>query len=513
MSKRRFEMYQYRQVLVRMRQGDADRDIERSGLMGRKKLSRLRKTALDRGWLSPENQPPEDAELAAVFKERPLPASCISRLIGYRDEVAAWAQAGVAGTAIYAALVRNHGYAGSYSSVRRLLKSIDMSAPAAATSRLDFEPGDAVQVDFGAGPMITDAMTGVSFKTWFFVMTMAWSRHQYAEFVRDQTVATWLACHRHAFEWFGGVVKRVIIDNPKCAITRACIRDPEVQRAYAECAEGYGFKIAPCPPADPRKKGIVESGVKYVKRNFLPLREFRSLVDANRQLAEWVMSTAGNRCHGTTREKPLTRFTSVEQALLLPLPVVPPILATWVKVKVHPDAHVKLKYCLYSVPFRLVGQDLWLRATPTTVQLFHNHQLVATHPHIKDPGLRSTVRDHMPPEALAYHLQDPQWCLQEATRIGSACAALIEALFADRVLDNLRAAQGILRFAKPYGAVRVEAACARALSFASPRYRTVKTILAKGLDQQAAQSSFDALADTYTRGGRFYRDTKSQFSH
>jgi hypothetical protein len=105
MSKRRFE-YQYRQVLVRMRQGDADRDIERSGLMGRKKLARLRKTALDRGWLLLENPPPEDAELAAVFQERSLPASSISGLIGYRDQIATWVQAGVAGTAIHAALVR-----------------------------------------------------------------------------------------------------------------------------------------------------------------------------------------------------------------------------------------------------------------------------------------------------------------------------------------------------------------------------------------------------------------------
>ena len=65
---------------------------------------------------------------------------------------------------------------------------------------------------------------------------------------------------------------RVIIDNPKCAITRACIRDPEVQRAYAELAEGYGFKIDPCPPGDPQKKSRVEAGVKYIKRSFLPLR-------------------------------------------------------------------------------------------------------------------------------------------------------------------------------------------------------------------------------------------------
>lgn len=506
-------MYQYRQVLVRMRQGDADRDIERSGLMGRKKLSRLRKTALDRGWLTAERPLPEDAELAVVFEKRPLPASCISSLTDHRERVAAWVQAGVAGTAIHAALARNHGYAGSYSSVRRLLQSIDAVTPKASTSRLDFEPGEAAQVDFGAGPVITDAMTGASCKTWFFVMTLAWSRHQYVEFVRDQTVETWLACHRRAFEWFGGVASRVIIDNPKCAITRACTRDPEVQRAYAECAEGYGFRISPCPPADPRKKGIVEAGVKYVKRNFLPLREFRSIADANQQVADWVMAVAGNRCHGTTREQPLTRFTSVEKAVLLPLPAVPPVLATWVKVTVHPDAHVKFGHCLYSAPFRLVGQALWLRATHTSVQVFHEHQLVASHPRLKEPGKRSTVRDHLPPEALAYLQRDPQWCLETATRIGSACAALIEALFADRVLDNLRAAQGVVRLVKPYGAARLEAACARALSFGSPRYRTVKTILAKGLDQQAAQASFDSLTETYTRGGRFCRDTKSLLTH
>lgn len=481
--------------------------------MGRKKLSRLRQTADERHWLLPDQPLPEDGELAVVFKKHPLPASCVSTLVDHRERIASWVQAGIRGTAIHAALKRNHGYTGSYSAVRRMLQLIAADTPPKATTILDFAPGEASQVDFGAGPLITDAITGTVFKTWFFVMTLCWSRHQYAEFVLDQTVATWLECHRHAFEWFGGVVGRVIIDNPKCAITRASIRDPEVQRAYAECAEGYGFRIAPCPPADPKKKGIVESGVKYVKGNFMPLRDFRSLADANRQLADWAMSEAGNRCHGTTREKPLTRFIKVEKELLQPLPTVVPVLASWTKVMVHPDGHVQLDKALYSVPFRLVGQTLWLRATRTMVQLFHEHALVASHPHLAKPGLRSTVRDHQPPEALAYLLHDPQWCLQEAARIGSACAALVEALFADRVLDNLRAAQGVLRLGKTYGAQRLEATCTRALSFASPRYRTVKTILAKGLDQQPVQTSFDTLAETYTRGGRFCRDTKSLLPH
>lgn len=155
--------------------------------------------------------------------------------------------------------------------------------------------------------MLPDA-DGVLTRTWAFVMTLAFSRHQYVEFVWDQTVATWLGCHRRAFEWFGAVPARVIIDNPKCAITRACAYDPVVQRAYAECAEGYGFRIDPCPPADPAKKGIVEAGVKYVKGNFLPLRQFRDFTDLNAQARDWVMQEAGRRIHGTTRKAPLALF-------------------------------------------------------------------------------------------------------------------------------------------------------------------------------------------------------------
>jgi hypothetical protein len=281
-----------------------------------------------------------------------------------------------------------------------------------------------------------------------------------------------------------------------------------VQRAYAECAEGYGFRIDPCPPHDPQKKGIVESGVKYIKRSFLPLREFRSLADANRQLSDWVMGEAGNRCHGTTREKPLTRFLD-EKSMLQSLPDRPPVLAVWAKVKVHRDGHIQFDKSLYSVPFRLMGQTLWLKASAQVITLYRDQEPVASHPRQTRPGSRSTVQDHLPPEALAWNLQDTQWCLREAQRIGPQCHALIQALFADAVLVNLRAAQAVLRLEKTYGRQRLEDACARAVSFGSLRYRSVKAILAKGLDQATHHPAVDTpLADTYTHGGRFCRDPK-----
>jgi transposase len=284
-------MYQYRQILVRMRQGDSDRDIARAKTMGRKKVAQLREIARERDWLAVDSPIPDEQTLAAVLgRKEILPSSCLSTLEPWRKQVTQWRAAGIQGTTIHATLMRNHGYAGSYSSVYRFLMQLDAVEDPDVPLRLDFKPAEAVQVDFGAGPLLTDVYTGEVFKTWFFVMTLCWSRHQYAEFVRDQTVATWLGCHRRAFEAFSGVPTRIIIDNAKCAITKACYYEPEVQRAYGECAEGYGFRIDACPPRDPQKKGIVESGVKYIKRGFVPLREFRDLADANQQLQAWVMA-------------------------------------------------------------------------------------------------------------------------------------------------------------------------------------------------------------------------------
>jgi transposase len=502
-------MFQYRAVLLRLRQGDSDRDVARSRLMGRPKVAALRALAAQHGWLVADTPLPEDGEIAAVLGQARRARSTISTVEPFREVVSRWAEQGVGGVAIHAALCREHGYTGSYSAVRRMLGTLAATRPPEATVRLQFAPGEAAQVDFGAGPKLFDPARDEVRRTWAFVMTLCFSRHQYVEFVWDQTVATWLGCHRRAFEWFTAVPARIIIDNPKCAITKACSRDPLVQRAYAECAEGYGFKIDPCPPADPQKKGIVEAGVKYVKGNFLPTRSFRDLADLNVQARSWVMAEAGVRIHGTTRTQPLVLF-AVEKPLLRLLPAIAPDLGTWTSVRVHRDCHVQFDRGFYSVPFTLVGQTLWLRATDTTVAIYQDYRQVAVHLRGRKPGQRLTVRDHLPPEAQAFFAHDRDWCVQQATAVGAACAQLIARLLADRIVERLRAAQGVLRLAERYGNARLEAACVRALAHDSPFYRTVKTILAGGFDQQPLLNA-PAPARAYGTSARFVRDAESLF--
>ena len=511
MANRRIEMYQYRQVIHRMRLGESDRAIAKTKLLGRPKCAVIRSIAAQKGWLG-TGPFPDDQQLALLFETtRVSKESQQSLTKPYEDKIKQWVEDGIQATTIHQALETQFGFAGSYSSVRRRVRQILATNPK-ATCMLDFAPGDAAQVDFGKGPNIIDVFTGEVLKTWIFVMTLCFSRHMYAEIVTDQKVETWLACHRRAFEFFNGVVARLIIDNPKCAVTRACYTDPEVQRSYAELAEGYGFLISPCPVRDPQKKGRVESGVKYVKNSFVPLRNFRTLADGNEQLTRWVLQVAGNRTHGTTRQKPLTMFAETEKHFLKALPDVPVQIAIWTRVKLHGNCHVQFELSYYSAPFRLVHQELWLKATDTTVKLYHDIKLVATHPRLKHPGQRSTVDEHMPPEALAYKMQDPQWCLKQAEQIGPDCYRLVRRLFAHKVLDNLRAAQGVVRLAKKYGPARLEAACTRALHFGNVKYRTVKSILHQGLDQAPLyeQSNVIPLTSAYTGGARFLRQQACQ---
>ncbi len=227
-----------------------------------------------------------------------------------------------------------------------------------------------------------------------------------------------------------------------------------------------------------------------------------------------VIAWTNDGVQGTTKQRPLSLFAETERHVLRAMPDRPPECAQWAQAKLHGDCHVRFENCLYSAPFALCGKTLWLKATHSTTRIFHDYQLVACHPRLTKPGTRSTVDDHLPPNASAYKMRDPQWCLKQARSVGSSCTRLTQSLFADRVLDNLRAAQGVIRLGDKYGVERLESACRRALFFDNPRYGTVKTILKKGLDQQPDQQPlFESLAEVYTGKARFGRNLNTLNIH
>jgi transposase len=448
----------------------------------RKTVGRYRTWAVDQGLL--EGLLPSLEELSRLLEEtlksNPPPQN-VSSVEPYRELVKKLRRDGVEIAAICERL-RERGYSGSYSSVHRFVRNLEPTTPE-VTVRVETRPGEEAQVDFGYAGRMIHPDTRKLRKTWAFVMTLSWSRHQYVEFVFDQKVETWLRMHRNAFAFFDGVPERVVIDNLKAGIARACWDEPQAQQAYRECAEHYDFLITPCRVRTPEHKGKVEQGgVHYVKRNFLGGRDPTTITQANQDVLRWVETTAGQRIHGTTREKPLVRFET-EGAVLRSLPNTPYDMAVWKQVKLHRDCYVVFERAYYSAPFRLAGQQLWVRGGTREVQIYtSDYQLVATHSRAQQPGQRLTNLDHLPSEKVPGLMLSRDGCRLRAAEVGPATRKAVDELLDHRPEDRLRTAGRLLKLGQRFGPKRLEAACARALRFDDPAYMTIKRILEQGLD-------------------------------
>jgi transposase len=404
-------------------------------------------------------------------------------------------------------LVRIHevlideGFQGSYSSLSRFLSKYKKSKED-PIMRMETLPGEYAQVDFGYVGKIYDPSIGQERKAYIFVLTLCYSRHAYYEIVKNQNLESWIYCHIHAFEYIAGIPKVIIPDNLKNAIIKASFTNPKMNKTYSELAKHYGFQVDPCIPGAPEHKGKVESGVKYVKNNFMPLRRFKSFEDANEQLAEWNQQKASRRIHGTTRKRPMDLFTEFERKKLGALPACRYEIACWKELKVHKDIHVNFGYSYYSVPYEYRGVYLWCRGTKNRIQIFNaNDEKVADHMRVSK-GKRQTNYNHYPPDKVKYMKSTTDWCKKQAAEIGKNTLELITILLDEEPIRNLRGAQCILWLIPKYCPTRLEKACQRALYFGNYTYHGVKSILEKELDKQLLLFEEEVnpnLDDTFAR--------------
>jgi transposase len=200
-----------REILRRLQLGERARRIARELGVSRNTVAHYRRWAATHGLLT--GPLPEPARLAALLTVPPAqrPTQEQSLVEPFGEQVLAWHAKGVEGQAIWQLLVEQHGFGGSYSSVKRFLRRVVPPTPR-ATLRLEVDPGDEAQVDFGFGGLCRDPEVDRLRRAWVFVMTLSCSRHQYAELVFDQSLATWLRLHQAAFEFFGGVPRRIVLD-------------------------------------------------------------------------------------------------------------------------------------------------------------------------------------------------------------------------------------------------------------------------------------------------------------
>jgi transposase len=483
----RIHMNHLRDLIRRLRAGESERRIARDMKISRPTVHKYYELAKQQGYLEEEVVVPNDETLQAVLGPGPQPPKIASSLEGYGEMVKTLRKQEVEMVAIWQRLKDNYGYTGSYSSVRRYVAHLEPE-PAKAYTRVHTAAGEEMQVDFGSVGPLFDPSSGRIRTAYAFVATLCYSRHQYAELVFDQKVITWIGVHRRAFEYFGGVPRRVVPDNLKAAVVKVLVHDAILGEAYRQMALHYGFLISPTRPYTPRHKGKVENGVHYVQRNFMAGQEFADLHSANQQLKKWIQEVAGVRDHGTTHQAPLSLFKEFEQNALMGLPAEPFSLCEIRTAKVHPDCHVVVAGSFYSAPYSYVGQKLDVYVRERVIELYQGQKLVATHVRCQQPGQWQTRLEHYPDHKAAYLQRTPDFCRQLAARLGPATSQVVEALLSDRPLDRLRSVQAILRLEETVGAQRLEAACARAVFYSDLRYRRIKQILNAALDREPLPS-------------------------
>jgi transposase len=504
----RLHMNRVHDLIRRLRCGQSERRISDDLGLSRVTVRKYRVLAQGRGYLDPTSPLPDGVTLAAVLGPARVRPRVASTLEPFRPTVSDFLDMGLEMAAIFARLRDDFGYTGSYSSVRRFVHRLRPNPPRVVV-RVETGPGEQAQVDFGPVGKLYDPESDRVRPAYAFVMTLSFSRHQYAELVFDQKVSTWIGLHRRAFESLGGVPRRIVPDNLKAAVLRASLHDCVLGEAYRCLALHYDFLVSPTRPHTPRHKGKVESGIHYLQRNFMAGQQFADIHQANQRLRVWVRERAGTRDHGTTHQPPFLQFTQYERGALLPLPKDPFTLCEIKPVKVHPDCHVTIDGSYYSVPYPHVGHTLDAYVGERVVELFADHALVATHVRAMRRGQRLTRTEHYPPHKAAYLERVPARCLELAQAIGPATHGIVQTLLSDRPLDRLRQVQSILKLEESVGARRLEAACARAQYFGGVSYRRIKEILNAALDREPLP---DDIAPPPPRAFTFARSAREFFA-
>jgi transposase len=483
------------QELVRLhRMGTGAREVARMLQVSPNTEREYRRALAKEGLLEGDAADVPSLEALRAAVERHLPAiappQMVSTAAAVRDRIVELAQRGLKPQAIYDRLrLEDPSFTASFWAVRGAWRKWRQERGVCAEEvaiPVETAPGEIAQVDFGYIGTLYDAASGVLRKAWVFVMVLAFSRRMVVRIVFDQKIETWLRVHVEAFAELGGVPATIVPDNLKAAVIRAAFGvdgAAALNRSYRELARHYGFKIDPAPVYAPKKKGKVESAVKYVKGNFCAGREAHDADDTQRELQRWVDEIANVRVHGTTHRRPIDRFAD-EQAALLPLPDRRYELATWHEATVHQDSHVAFDKRLYSVPWTLIGQRVWLRATASSVVISMNDSRVATH-HRRGRSVRSTCDEHLPEDRAPWRHRSRAYWEARADRIAPEVGAYIRAVFdSDDVLSMLRTVQAVVTHLEKFPVERAIAACLRAHHYGSYQYRTIKNILRDGLDLQ-----------------------------
>lgn len=385
--------------------------------------------------------------------------------------------------------------------------------------RQDHKAGEKLFVDYtGQKVPIVDRRTGEAQFAEIFVAVLGASNYTYCEATRTQKLPDWIGSHLNAFGFFGGVPEVLVPDNLKTGVTSPHLYEPDLNPTYQDMAMHYGVAVVPARIIRPKDKAKVESGVQVVEQWILArLRNhtFFNLSELNQAIAN-LLTELNNRSFQKLSGSRRSLFEEVEKNVLKPLPAERYQYAEWKKARVHIDYHVQVDKHYYSVPYQHVKEELDVRLTTHTIEMFRKGKRVASHYRSSKKGGFTTSSEHMPTSHQHYAKWTPERLVRWAEETGGQTAKLIETILSGRPhpQQGFRSCLGIMNLGKSYGKERLEAACKRALVLNTTGYKSIQSILKNGLDSQPLlEKSFrqvDLIIEHENIRGSLYYDEKTK---
>jgi len=401
---------------------------------------------------------------------------------GFQEVIAPMLELGLSAQRIYQDLVTGHGFGGSYPSVSRYVAKLKASEPTRVW-RIECQPGEELQVDFGLGAPICDG--GKTRRTWLFRAVLGHSRKGYSEVVLRQDTETFLRVIENAVRYFGGVPRLLNFDNLKAAVIKADWYDPAMNPKLADFCRHYGMTPMPCRSYTPQHKGKVERGVGYAKNNALKGRQFASLGEQNAHLLHWEEQVADKRVHGTTRRQVAAVFEE-ERKALGPLPASVYESYQEGRRRVQRDSFVEVAKAYYEAPPEFIGRQIWVRWDGRMVRLLSDRmEQIGCHARLEPGkfsrslgvrGLHGTIKE------------SADYWRSRAAALGEAAGRWAQRALDARGAEAMRSIMGLCQLAEKRRASDVNAACAKAMDAAAslPAFRAIKHLLEAG-DQAPGQ--------------------------
>lgn len=426
------------------------------------------------------SRPPAEASNPAISPTGSKPGRA-SHCEPFEPLIKAGLAGGLSAQRIYQDLVTEQKFVGGYDSVKRFVRQLEQAHPL-PFRRMETEPGQEAQVDFGQGAWVVE--NGHRRRPHVLRVVLSHSRKGYTEAFWRQTTENFVRGLENALRHFGGVVRTLVIDNLRAAVKKVDWFEPELNPKVVSFCEHYGTVILPTKPAMPRHKGKIEAGIKYVQANGLAGKLFESLGAQNVHLAHWEETVADTRIHGTTRQQVRTHFLTVEKPKLLPLPASLFPVFSEAPRKVHRDGYVEVDKAYYSVPPEYVRRGVWARWDAKIVRLF-NERMEPIAVHVRqEPGKFKTDPAHIHDHKRTLIERGAEWILDRCRLLGPGAGTWAETLYRQRGPETLRVLQGLLALAEKHPAPQLDQACQLAMTHGAWHLCDLRELLARPVAQE-----------------------------